>query len=75
VAAKKKASAAQPKLLSIKQVRSGIGRPEVHRATLRALGFKKHQQTIVQKDSPAIRGMLFHVRHLVEVQEIAEGEA
>jgi large subunit ribosomal protein L30 len=75
VPAKKKASAAQPQLLRIKQVKSGIGRPEVHRATLRALGFKRHQQTIVQKDSPAIRGMLFHVRHLVEVQEIAEGEA
>lgn len=75
MAAKRKASTAEPKLLSIKQVKSGIGRPEVHRATLRALGFRKHQQTIVQKDSPAIRGMLFHVRHLVEVQEIAEGEA
>jgi len=75
VAAKKKASAGEPKLLSIKQVKSGIGRPEVHRKTLRALGLKKHQQTVVQKDSPAIRGMLFHVRHLVEVTEIAEGEA
>jgi large subunit ribosomal protein L30 len=75
VVAKKKTPAAAPQLLQITQVRSGIGRPEKHRATLRALGLKRHQQTIVQQDSPAIRGMLFHVRHLVEVREIAEGEA
>jgi large subunit ribosomal protein L30 len=59
--------------LRIRQVRSGIGRPESHKRTLRALGLK-HQRTVIQEDSPAIRGMLFHVRHLVEVQELAEGE-
>jgi large subunit ribosomal protein L30 len=61
--------------LLITQVRSLSGRPEKHRRTMEALGFRKHQQTIVQKDNPAIRGMLFQVRHLVEVEEIAEGEA
>ena len=61
--------------LVITQIRSGVGRPAKHRATLEALGFRKHQQTIVQQDNPAIRGMLFQVRHLVEVEEIAEGEA
>jgi large subunit ribosomal protein L30 len=40
-----------------------------------ALGFRRHQQTVVQQDNPAIRGMLFQVRHLVEVEEVAEGEA
>jgi large subunit ribosomal protein L30 len=63
------------RLLRVTQVRSGIGRPGKHRATLEALGFRKHQQTIVKQDNPAIRGMLFQVRHLVEVEEIAEGEA
>lgn len=62
-------------LLRIKQVRSLSGRPAKHRATMEALGFRHHQQTIVQQDNPAIRGMLFQVRHLVEVQEVAEGEA
>jgi len=62
-------------LLRIRQVRSLSGRPAKHRATMAALGFRHHQQVIVQKDNPAIRGMLFQVRHLVEVQEIAEGEA
>jgi large subunit ribosomal protein L30 len=65
----------QPKLLRIKQIRSGSGRPAKHRRTLEALGLKRHQQTIVQQDNPAIRGMLFQVRHLVQVDEIVEGEA
>jgi len=62
-------------LLRITQVRSLSGRPAKHRATMEALGFRRHQQTIVHKDHPAIRGMLFQVRHLVDVQEVAEGEA
>jgi large subunit ribosomal protein L30 len=62
-------------LLRITQIRSLSGRPAKHRATMEALGFRKHQQTIMQKDNPAIRGMLFQVRHLVQVEEVAEGEA
>lgn len=59
--------------LRITQVRSGAGRPGKHRATLEALGFKKHQQTVVHNDGPAIRGMIFQVRHLIEVEEV-DGE-
>jgi large subunit ribosomal protein L30 len=58
------------KQLSIKQVRSGVGRKFKHRRTLQALGFKKHQQTVVHDDSPAIRGMLRQIHHLVQVSEI-----
>jgi large subunit ribosomal protein L30 len=65
--AKKKA-----KKLRITQVRSGNGRPRKHRATLEALGLKKHQSSVVQEDSPAIRGMIFQVSHLVEVEEVEE---
>ena len=72
---RKKAAAAESNRLKITQVRSGIGRPAKHRATLRALGLKRHQHSVVQKDNPAIRGMVFQVRHLVRVEEIAEGEA
>ena len=71
--ARKKAEQ-QPTLLRITQVRSLSGRPAKHRATMEALGFRRHQQTIVHQDNPAIRGMLFQVRHLVDVQEVAEGE-
>jgi large subunit ribosomal protein L30 len=73
--AKKKEAAAAPKQLSVTQIRSGVGRPQVHKDTLRALGFTKHQQTLIKQDNPAIRGMLFQVRHLVRVEEVAGGEA
>jgi large subunit ribosomal protein L30 len=58
--------------LEIKQVRSGIGRPGKHRRTLAALGMKHHQDTVIQEDTPAIRGMLKQVDHLVSVREIEE---
>jgi large subunit ribosomal protein L30 len=61
--------------LRITQVRSGIGRPETHRRTLRALGLRRHQQSVEHNDSPAIRGMIFKVQHLVQVQELEEGRA
>jgi large subunit ribosomal protein L30 len=61
--------------LRITQVRSGVGRPDLHRRTLRALGLRHHQATVIQPDNPAIRGMLFQVRHLVRVEELADGEA
>ena len=56
------------KALVIRQVRSGVGMPHDQRATLQALGLK-HQRSVTQKDNPAIRGMIFKVRHLVEVTE------
>ena len=58
------------KKLVITQVRSGVGRKFKHRRTLQALGFKKHQQTIVHDDTPAIRGMLRQVHYLVQVNEM-----
>ena len=60
------------KKLEITQIKSGIGRPYKHRRTLRALGIRRHQQSVVQADSPAIRGMISQVRHLVSVNEIEE---
>ncbi len=68
--AKKKA--AEPKKLAIKQVRSRIGRPGKHRRTLDALGLKRHQQTVIQNDTPAIRGMINQISHLVQVTEVEE---
>ena len=56
--------------LEITQVRSGIGRPGNHRRTLRALGLKRHQQSVIHNDTPAIRGMVNQVTHLVAVREI-----
>ena len=70
----KKKAATQATRLRITQVRSGVGKPGVQRATLRALGLKHHQDSVVQPDNPAIRGMVFQVKHLVTVQDLAEGE-
>ncbi len=71
----RKKSKVEPTRLKITQVRSGIGRPAKHRATLRALGLRRHQHSIVHQDNPAIRGMLFQVRHLVRVEELKQGES
>ncbi len=60
------------KKLEITQVRSGIGRQTKHRRTLEALGIRRHQQSVVHDDTPAIRGMLRQVVHLVSVREIEE---
>lgn len=57
--------------LQIKQIKSGSGAPKDQRATLQALGLR-YQRTVIQKDNPAIRGMIFKVRHLVEVTEVEE---
>ena len=61
------------KKLEITQIRSGIGRPAPHRRTLRALGIRRHQQSVIHDDNPAIRGMIEKVSHLISVREI-EGE-
>ena len=60
--------------LRIKQVHSGIGRPALERRTLEALGLKHHQDAVVKKDHPSVRGMLYQVRHLVEVTPVKEGK-
>jgi large subunit ribosomal protein L30 len=59
-----------PRGLRVKQIRSGIGQPATMRRTLAALGLRHHQQTVVVRDTPSIRGMLFKVRHLIEVEPV-----
>jgi large subunit ribosomal protein L30 len=61
-AAKKKG-----KSLEIVQVRSGIGTPENHKRTLRALGLRRLNQKVVRPDNPAIRGMVGTIPHLVRI--------
>lgn len=53
--------------LRITQVRSAVGRKKVQRRTLEALGIRRHQQSVVHDDTPAIRGMIAKVDYLVEV--------
>lgn len=58
------------KSLKITLVRSLIGRPEVQRRTVRALGLTKLNSSVIQNDTPDIRGKVNKVSHLVEVEEI-----
>ena len=58
------------KKVRITQKRSGIGRQEVHRRTIRALGIKRHQQSVVHELTPAIEGMIKKVSFMVEVEEV-----
>ena len=58
--------------LAVKQVKSGIGHAATFRRTLEALGLRHHQQTVLVTDNPSIRGMLFKVRHLVQVTPAEE---
>lgn len=56
-------------ILKIKWVRSFIGCPKDMRQTIRGLGLRRMQQIVERPDTPAIRGMIDKVRHLVEVQD------
>ena len=55
--------------LKIKWVVSFIGCPKGMRATIRGLGFRRMQQVVEHDDTPAVRGMILKVRHLVVVTE------
>ncbi len=50
--------------------RSLIGRPEDQRATVKALGLKKTNSSVIKEVTPQIQGMLHKVRHLVTVEEV-----
>ena len=56
--------------LKVTQVKSPIGGIRVHRETLRTLGLKRIRDVVVKEDSPALRGMVRAVRHLVTVEEV-----
>lgn len=57
------------RMLKVKLTRSPIGCPPRQRATLRALALRRVGKTVIVKDSPAVRGMLRAVAHLVTVEE------
>ncbi len=56
--------------LRITWVKSAIGYRRDQRATIRALGLRRLHQSVVQDDNAVIRGMVFKVRHLVQVEEV-----
>jgi len=60
------------KKLKITQIKSRIKYEKSQKATLDALGLHKMNQSVVKEDSPQIRGMVFKIKHLLNVEEITE---
>jgi len=58
------------KRLRITQVRSAIRRQQNQKDTIRGLGIRRLQQTVEHDDTPAIRGMIATVKHLLRVEEV-----
>jgi large subunit ribosomal protein L30 len=61
--------------LRITYSKSAIGYTEQQKATVKALGFKRLYQTVEHEDSPAIRGMISKISHLLTVEEVEAGKA
>jgi large subunit ribosomal protein L30 len=58
--------------LKIKLVKSYAGAPDAMLRTIAGLGLKKMQQERVLQDTPAVRGMVFKVKHLVSMEVVSE---
>ena len=61
--------------LRITYTKSSIGCSVDQKETIKSIGLRKLNSSVVRDDSPTVRGMIFKVRHLVTVQEVTEGEA
>lgn len=59
----------EEKTLRIRQIRSAIGTIPAHREILRGLGLRRIRHEVERIDSPAVRGMVNRVSHLVEIIE------
>lgn len=56
--------------LQVTQVRSGVGRKQNQRDTLRSLGLKRIGDVVVKEDRPEFRGMVDAISHLVDIKEV-----
>ena len=56
--------------LKITLVKSTIGAIPKHRATVKAMGLRKLQSSVVRPDNAAVRGMIHQIQHLVKVEEV-----
>ena len=62
------------KQIRVTQVKSSIGSKPKAKGTLRALGLGRIGQTHVLPDTRDVRGMINRVPHLIEVEEVVEGQ-
>ena len=56
--------------LKVTQRRSVIDRPRDQKDTVRRLGLKRINDSVLKEDRPEIRGMIHTVTHLVQVEEV-----
>ena len=56
--------------IRVTQVKSVIGCPKDQKATVRALGLKRINDTVEQENTDVMRGMVFKVKHLVKVEDL-----
>ena len=61
--------AASGKSLRVTLVKSPIGFPKDQKATVKALGLRRMHQTVEHKDTPALRGMVTKIIHLLKIEE------
>lgn len=71
--AKKKAESKQVATLRIKYIRSAIGAPQKHKLIVKSLGFKRLNQIVMRVDTPAVRGMVAQIPHLVTIMDSKQG--
>ncbi|NWG33151.1 MAG: 50S ribosomal protein L30 [Chloroflexi bacterium] len=57
------------KVVKVTLVRSPIGYTKSQKDTVKALGLRRLHQTVEHKDSPALRGMIRKIVHMVQVEE------
>ena len=67
MATRKKTEKVPMKTLRIQYVRSAIGAPGKHKLIIKSLGFKRLNQTVTRVDTPAVRGMVAQIPHLVKI--------
>lgn len=61
--------APEGKIVRVTLIRSAIGFTKDQKATVRALGLRRMHQTVEHRDTPALRGMLTKIMHLLQVEE------
>jgi large subunit ribosomal protein L30 len=58
--------------LRITYKKSSIGYSRAQKDTIRALGLRKLNHSVIKPDNPGVRGMIFKVKHLIVVEEVVE---
>ena len=66
--ATKKKAVEEKKTVKVTLVKSLIGTREDHRATVRGLGLRRREHSVVLEDTPSIRGMIDKVCHLLKCE-------